>query len=149
MTIQTLLERVGNDPEYGAWHTVSQEMIDEFAELTGDHQWIHVDVERSKRESPFGTTVAHGMLVQSMIPMLLGESISWMEDFSSGINLGSDKVRFTAPVRSGSRIRGGWSIKSVAEGSAGSVRVIMPVSVEVEGESKPACYAELVSILYP
>ena len=149
MTIQTLLERVGNDPEYGEWHTVTQEMIDRFAELTGDHQWIHVDVERSKRESPFGTTVAHGMLVQSMIPRLLGENISWMKDFSSGINLGSDKVRFTAPVRSGSRIRGGWSIKSVTEGSAGSVRVIMPVSVEVEGELKPACYAELVSILYP
>ena len=147
--MQTLLERVGNDPEYGDWHTVSQEMIDDFAELTGDHQWIHVDVERSKLESPFGTTVAHGMMVQSMIPRLLGANISWMEGFSSGINLGSDKVRFTAPVRSGSRIRGSWSIKSVAEGSAGSVRVIMPVNVEVEGETKPACYAELVSILYP
>ncbi len=124
-------------------------MINQFADLTGDHQWIHLDIERCREESPYGTTVAHGMLIQSLIPKLLGDDPDWLEGFSAGINLGSDRVRFTTPVRAGSRIRARRSIANVVDAGNGAVRIVTPITVEVEGEQKPACYAELVGVLYP
>ena len=149
MKVESLRERIGEHSPPGEWMTVTQDMINQFADLSGDHQWIHVDQERCRKESPYGTTVAHGMLIQSLIPKLLGDGPGWWEGFSTGINLGSDKVRFSAPVRSGSRIRCRWSIKTVTDAENGAVRIVTPVTVEVEGESKPACYAELVGILRP
>jgi len=149
MSMESLRKRIGELSPPGEWVTVSQEMINQFAELTGDNQWIHLDRERCERESPYGTTVAHGMLVQSLIPKLLGDDPNWMEGFSAGINLGSDKVRFMAPVRSGSRIRCRWSISKVSEAANGGVRIVTPITIEIDGETKPACHAELVGILYP
>lgn len=149
MSIESLRDRIGILSPPGEWVTISQEMINEFAEITGDYQWIHLDRERCEQESPYGTTVAHGMLVQSLIPKLLGDGPNWMSGFSAGINLGSDKVRFMAPVRSGSRIRCRWSISNVNDASNGAVRIVTAISVEIEGETKPACHAELVGILYP
>jgi acyl dehydratase len=149
MSLEALREEVGRQYGPGGWVTVTQAMIAEFADLTGDHQWIHLDEERCRRESPYGTTVAHGMLVQSLIPRLLGEDISWLEDFSGGVNYGSDKVRFTAPVPSGSRIRATWVLKEVAEIGKGSVRIVHAITISVEGSEKPACYAELVGLLFP
>ena len=149
MNVEGLQARIGETSPPGPWVTVTQEMINQFADLTGDHQWIHLDTERCDRESPYGTTVAHGMLIQSLIPRLLSDGPNWLEGFSAGINLGSDRVRFTAPVRSGSRVRAHWSIAKVINAGEGAARVVTRVTIEVEGEQKPACYAELVSVLYP
>lgn len=149
MDIEALRERIGELSPPGGWVTISQQMIDEFAELTGDYQWIHLDRERCEKESPYGTTVAHGMLIQSLIPKLLGDGPNWMEGFSAGINLGSDRVRFMAPVRSGSRIRCRWSIAKVKDAGNGAVRIVTEITIEIEGETKPACHAGLVGILYP
>lgn len=149
MGIEALRDRIGEVAPAGAWVLVTQEMINQFAELTGDHQWIHLDVERCERESPYGTTIAHGMLVQSLIPQLLGEKPNWMDGFSARINLGSDKVRFTAPVRAGSHIRATSSLSNVRDAGNGAVRTVTAVTVEIQGETKPAAHAELVGILYP
>ena len=149
MAIENLQARVGKAAQTGEWITITQEIINRFADLTGDHQWIHIDEERCRRESPYGSTIAHGMLVQAIIPKLMSGGDDWMEGFSAGINYGSDKVRFTAPVRAGARIRARSVIKEVTELDNGSVRVVNAVTVEIEGEDKPACYAELVGLLYP
>ena len=133
----------------GPWVRVTQQMIQAFADLTGDHQWIHLDEERCRRESPYGTTVAHGMMVQSLVPRLFGGDLPWMAGFSGGVNYGSDKVRFTAPVPSGSRIRATWSLTEAVENDNGSVRIVQTVTIEVEGSEKPACVAELVGLLFP
>ena len=149
MSVEALKMRIGETSPPGPWVTVTQEMINQFADLTGDHQWIHLDAERCDSESPYGTTVAHGMLIQSLIPRLLSDGPNWLNGFSAGINLGSDRVRFTAPVRSGSRIRAHSSISKVIDAGEGAARVVTLVTIQVEGEQKPACYAELVSVLYP
>ena len=149
MSIETLKAQVGQTHPPGEWVEISQAMIDQFADLTGDHQWIHLDEERCRRESPYGSTVAHGMLVQSMIPKLLGENPSWLEGFSAGINYGSDKVRFSAPVRAGARIRSRWTLKEARDAGKGAVRMVTAITIEIEDEDKPACYAELVGMLYP
>ena len=149
MDIDSLRARIGEPSPPGEWIRVTQEMINRFADLTGDRQWIHLDEERCERESPYGTTVAHGMLIQSLIPRLIGDNPEWLQGFSAGVNLGSDKVRFTTPVRAGHRIRARWSIKEVTDAPNNAVRIVTPITVEVEGESKPACYAELVGVLYP
>ena len=161
MNVEALRARIGEASAPGDWLEVTQAMIDEFAALSGDYQWIHVDAERCRRESPYGTTVAHGMLVQSLIPKLIGDGMDWMQQFGAGINLGSDKVRFTAPVRSGSRIRARWRLADVAEGRDGAIRIVRAVTIDVEadngnngnsgnkGDNKSACYAELVGLLYP
>jgi acyl dehydratase len=149
MSIVALKSQVGLPLPPGEWVTVTQEMINRFADLTGDHQWIHLDEERCRRQSPYGATIAHGMLIQSIIPLLIGGTPDWMQGFSAGVNYGSDKVRFSAPVRAGSRIRGHSMIKEVKDMPNGSVRIVNAFTIEIEGETKPACYAELVGVLYP
>jgi acyl dehydratase len=125
------------------WREVTQADIDTFADLSGDHQWIHVDVERAKTESPFGTTVAHGNLTLSMIdgfrPQLLEST-----GFKLGVNYGWNKVRFPAPVPSGSRIRASVETLSVEEIGDGWHQISQRWTVEVEGSEKPACVAESV-----
>jgi acyl dehydratase len=128
------------------WREVTQEAIDRFAEVSGDDQWIHVDVERARRESPFGTTVAHGNLTLSMID---GFRKSLMESsgFRMGVNYGWNKVRFPAPVPAGSRIRASIEPLSVDEVGNGWFQVTQRWTVEVEGSEKPACVAESVGRL--
>jgi acyl dehydratase len=125
------------------WREVTQADIDRFAELSGDHQWIHVDVERAKTESPFGTTVAHGNLTLSTIdgfrPQLLEST-----GFKLGVNYGWNKVRFPAPVPAGSRIRASVEVLAVEEIGGGWHQVTQKWTVEVEGSEKPACVAESV-----
>ena len=125
------------------WREVTQEDIDRFAEVSGDHQWIHVDVERAKTESPFGTTVAHGNLTLSMIdgfrPQLLEST-----GFKLGVNYGWNKVRFPAPVPSAGRIRGSVETLAVDDMGNGWHQVTQKWTVEVEGSEKPACVAESV-----
>ncbi|MGE9807058.1 MULTISPECIES: MaoC family dehydratase [unclassified Janibacter] len=126
------------------WHTVTQDQIDTFADATGDHQWIHVDPERAA-EGPFGTTIAHGYLTLSLVPLLV-QQIYRVEGITMGINYGSDKVRFPAPVPVGSRIRGGAELLSCVRGPQG-VQVVTRVTVEIEGGGKPACVADVVTVL--
>ena len=128
------------------WREVTQEMIDQFAELTGDRQWIHVDVERAKVESPFGTTIAHGNLTLSLIDGLRRDLSEWT-GFTLGVNYGWNKVRFPAPVPVGTRVRCYAEIVEVSEVGGGWHQVVTRFTVEVEGSEKPACVADSVGRL--
>ena len=130
------------------WREVTQEDIDTFAELTGDHQWIHTDVERAKKESPFGTTVAHGNLTLSLIDGLRIELLK-STGFKLGVNYGWNKVRFPAPVPSGSRIRATAEVVEVEEVGGGWYQVVTRFKVAVEGSDKPACVADSVGRALP
>ena len=125
------------------WREVTQEMVNTFAELSGDDQWIHVDVERAARESPFGTTVAHGNLTLSLIDGLRRD-LTTFSGFKLGVNYGWNKVRFPAPVPVGSRLRCYAQIVEVDEVGGGWHQVVTRFTVEVEGGEKPACVADSV-----
>jgi acyl dehydratase len=129
------------------WLQITQEMIDAFADLTHDHQWIHVDRARAARESPFKTTIAHGFLTLSMLTHLHTQSVEVTGDRKMGINYGLNRVRFTNPVRAGARIRSHSAVKSV-EDFAGGVQVTWSITVELEHEEKPALVAEWISRWY-
>jgi acyl dehydratase len=141
--IEELKALVGETVGPSDWREVTQAAIDRFAEISGDDQWIHVDVERAKSESPFGTTVAHGNLTLSMID---GFRSSLLESsgFKMGVNYGWNKVRFPAPVPAGSRIRASIEILSVDEVGGGWFQITQKWTVEVEGAEKPCCVAESV-----
>jgi acyl dehydratase len=130
------------------WRTVTQEDIDTFAELTGDHQWIHTDVERAKKESPFGTTVAHGNLTLSLVDGLRIELMR-STGFKLGVNYGWNKVRFPAPVPSGSKIRATAEVVEIEEVGGGWFQIVTRFKVEVEGSDKPACVADSVGRALP
>jgi acyl dehydratase len=125
------------------WREVTQEMIDTFAELSGDDQWIHVDTERAKTESPFGTTIAHGNLTLSLIDGFR-RGLVQSTGFKLGVNYGWNKVRFPAPVPAGARVRATSEVVSVEEVGGGWWQVATKFTVEVEGSEKPACVAESV-----
>lgn len=131
-----------------SWRTITQQDIDSFAQITRDDQWIHVDVERAKRESPFGTTIAHGNLTLSVIDGLRGElttlDAAATERVALGVNMGWNRVRFPAPVPSGSRVRATAELVSVDEKGGGWWEVVDRFTVEVEGGKKPAVVAESV-----
>jgi acyl dehydratase len=130
------------------WREVTQEDINTFADLSGDHQWIHVDVERAKNESPFGTTVAHGNLTLSMIDGMRLELLS-SSGFKLGVNYGWNRVRFPAPVPAGARIRGTAEVTDVKEVGGGWWQIVTRFTVEVEGADKPACVADSVGRALP
>ena len=130
------------------WQEVSQQDIDDFARLSGDDQWIHVDVERAKTESPFGTTVAHGNLTLSKIDGLRRDLIE-SKGFKLGVNYGWNKVRFPAPVPAGSRVRAKAEVTAVDEVGGGWYQVVTKFTVEVEGSEKPACVGESVGRALP
>jgi acyl dehydratase len=144
--IEELKGLVGQTIGPSDWREVSQDVIDRFADISRDHQWIHVDVERAKTASPFGTTVAHGNLTLSMIDGFR-QSLMESSGFRMGVNYGWNKVRFPAPVPSGSRIRASIEVLSVDEIGDGWHQVVQRWTVEVEGSEKPACVAESVSRL--
>jgi acyl dehydratase len=141
--IDGLKALIGKEIGPGEWRNVTQADIDTFADLSGDDQWIHVDVERAKRESPFGTTVAHGNLTLSMIDGFRRDLIS-SSGFALGVNYGWNKVRFPAPVPAGSRARAKAEVISVDEVGGGWWQVVTRFTVEVEGSDKPACVADSV-----
>lgn len=143
--LQDLRERVGEVLCTGPWVLVDQRRIDLFAEATDDHQWIHVDHARAA-SGPFGTTIAHGFLTLSLLPMLFERALV-IEDVRMGVNYGLNRVRFTAPVPSGSRIRGRFRLLGY-EALEGGAQLVMEVTMELEGSSKPACVAESVSRRY-
>ena len=138
-------ESVGSTYGPTAWRTVRQEDINTFAELTGDRQWIHVDTERARTESPWGTTIAHGNLTLSMIDGFRDDLVGPLpEGVKLGVNMGYDRVRFPAPVPAGSDVRATMEIVEVREKDGGWVEVVQRFTVEVRGGEKPACVADSV-----
>ena len=145
-TPNDLLGAIGKHLGYSDWLEITQDRIDKFAEATGDHQWIHVDPERAKN-GPFGTTIAHGYLTQSLVNYFLPQIID-VRGISMGVNYGTDKVRFPAPVPVGSRIRAGAELVK-AEEVTGGVQSVVRVTVEIEGGDRPACVVDTISRYFP
>lgn len=143
--LQDLAALVGQDLGTSDWLTVSQARIDQFAEATGDHQWIHIDTARAAA-GPYGTTVAHGFLTLSLLPELARLAFA-VDDVRMGINYGLNKVRFPGPVKSGARLRGRFRLLAY-EPLPGGAQLTMEVTMEVEGEAKPVCVAESLSRRY-
>ena len=139
-----LTAAVGEDLGASDWLTIEQDRVDAFAEATGDHQWIHVDVPRATA-GPFGGTIAHGYLTLSLIPML-GAQVFALETPGAKLNYGVNKVRFPNPVKVGSKIRASAQIADVSDVPAGK-QMVTRYTVEIDGESKPACVAETVVLL--
>ena len=138
--------KVGAEFGPSSWIEVSQERIDSFAETTGDHQWIHVDRERAAA-GPFGTTISHGYLTLSLLPVMSYEVVPRQEGGGMSVNYGLNKVRFPAPVPSGSRVRGSFRVDSIDEFDGG-FQATMTATIEREGGEKPVCVAELVFRYY-
>lgn len=128
------------------WLTIDQDRVNGFAEVTGDHQWIHVDLERAKA-GPFGGTIAHGYLTMSLVNFFLPDLIE-VRGFTHAVNVGADRLRFLAPVKVGSRIRGVGEIVSVEE-VKGAIQSVVRVTVEIEGSDKPACVVDTISRYFP
>ncbi len=143
-TFEEIREAAGQEVGTSGWVEITQERVDQFAAATGDHQWIHVDVERAK-DGPFGGTIAHGYLTLSLVPWL-GSQVFGLHTPGAKLNYGLNKVRFPNPVRVGSRVRARVTIGEVAELGSGKQLTIGYV-VEIEGEPKPACVAETVVLL--
>ncbi len=141
--LEELRSLEGQEAGVSDWLTITQEMIDRFADVTNDHQWIHVDAERAKRESRFGRTVAHGFLTLSLLSQLMHQAVEIRGNFKMLINYGFNRVRFVSPVPAGSRIRARLAAKTV-----GDNEVIWLVTVELEGSEKPAIVAEWLERFY-
>jgi acyl dehydratase len=145
--IDELKTLVGQELGASEWHVVSQEQIDKFAEVTGDNQWIHVDAERAKRESPYGAPIAHGFLTMSLLSGLIKEAVEIRGDYKMKINYGFNRLRFTGGVPAGSRVRAKYALSSVKD-VEGGVEIAWGVTVEVEGVAKPALVAEWLGRTY-
>jgi acyl dehydratase len=141
--IAGLKELVGTHLGYSDWLEITQERVNTFADATGDHQWIHVDPERAKAESPFGGPIAHGYLTLSLGPRLLPEILQ-VTGISMGVNYGANKVRFPSPVPVGSNLRLGAHLDAVDDLGGGWAQISMTFTFEVEGADKPACVAEII-----
>jgi len=147
MTIEELRSRTGEEIGVSPWHTVTQEQIDRFAEVTGDNQWIHIDADRARRESPYGTPIAHGFLTVSMLSGMAQEAVKITDPAKMRINYGFNRLRFTGAVPVGSRIRTHFTLNSLKD-VEGGVEIAWGVSVEVEGREKPALVAEWLGRTY-
>lgn len=141
-----LKQYVGKEYGISEWYTVTQDNIQKFAEATGDHQWIHIDVEKAKKFSPYKAPIAHGFLVLSYLPMLAEMAIE-MHGVAMGVNYGLNKVRFTNATKAGAKIRAKFTLKEVID-IPGGFRYINNAVIEIEGEEKPACIAEMIAQVY-
>jgi acyl dehydratase len=146
VTFEELPGLVGQETGISDWVEIDQDRIDKFADATGDHQWIHVDIERAKKEMPGGKTIAHGYLTLSLIPWLAGGFLK-IDGVTRGINYGSNKVRFTNMVPVGSRVRARSKLLGV-EPRGGGMQLTSEVTIEIEGASRPACIAETIGIVF-
>jgi acyl dehydratase len=147
VTLAELRSRTGEEIGVSPWHTVTQEQIDRFAEVTGDNQWIHIDAERARRESPYGMPIAHGFLTVSMLSGMAQEAVRMTDTPKMRINYGFNRLRFTGAVPAGSRIRAHFTLNSLKD-VEGGVEIAWGVSVEVEGRDKPALVAEWLGRTY-
>jgi acyl dehydratase len=139
-TPQALAEFIGRELAVSDWVEVTQQRIQQFAEATGDQQWIHTDAERARKESPYGTTIAHGFLTLSLVSQMM-EQVVRVGGVRLAINYGLNRVRFPAAVRAGSKIRARFNLQSLQD-VGGGVEAVFGVTVEVDGEQKPCCVAE-------
>ena len=143
-SVDEIVEAVGEPLGTSDWVHITQERVDTFARATGDHQWIHVDVDRAEAESPYGGPIAHGYLSLSLLPAL-GWQIYTTEGATMGVNYGSNKVRFPAPVPVGSRVRLSSVLLDATRRADGAVHMVVEQTLEIQGHSKPAVVAETVS----
>jgi acyl dehydratase len=146
-TMTSVPQFVGRELGVSSWVTVDQDRIDQFAACTGDRQWIHVGVERARRESPFGGPIAHGYLTLSLVAAMVMELGVIPPDAATGLNYGLDKVRFIAPVKAGARVRMRASLASAEPQNGGRMLLKLNSMLEIEGESKPALIADLLCML--
>jgi acyl dehydratase len=144
--VRTLRDRIGEELAPSGWMAITQEKINQFADATGDHQWIHIDAARAATESPFKSTIAHGFLTLSLISALLRDAVT-PTGLRMAINYGLNRVRFVAPVPVGSRVRGRFAVAAVEE-TGDSVQVTWTATIEREGVAKPCCVAEWVVRYY-
>jgi acyl dehydratase len=140
-SLEELRSLVGQEVAVGDWFEVAQDRINLFAEATGDHQWIHLEVERAKKESPYGTTIAHGFLTLSLLSYLMSQTVAINLPIKLGINYGLNKVRFPAAVPAGSRVRARAVLQSL-EAITGGQQLTWNITIEREGGDKPCCVAE-------
>jgi acyl dehydratase len=145
--IEELKGLVGQEIGASDWVEVTQERIDRFADATEDRQWIHIDTERAKTDSPFGSTIAHGFLTLSLLPHLSAQALTVKGDFKMGINYGLNRLRFVSPVPAGSLIRGRFTLQSV-EDVPGGAQITWSVTVEAQGAQKPSLAAEWITRYY-
>jgi acyl dehydratase len=147
LSVATLSDWIGKELGTSKWVTVDQNRINEFAHCTGDHQWIHVDVERAKKESPFGAPVAHGYLTLALLAEMSMDIGVVPKDAVAAFNYGLDKVRFLTPVKAGARVRNRVTLAEVTDQGKGRKLVKLVNTVEIEGEAKPALMAETLAVL--
>ena len=147
-SVDSLKELAGQEVALTDWFTVTQERIQQFADATLDHQWIHVDTERAQRESPFGAPIAHGFLTLSLLPHFMHQAIGIKEDVRLGVNYGLNHLRFVSPVRSGAKVRARFTLQSIKDVSPNGVEVVYNAVVEGENNPKPCCVAEWVVRYY-
>jgi acyl dehydratase len=145
-TFETIATLAGQEIGVSDWVEIDQDRINRFADATGDHQWIHVDVERAKKEMPGGKTIAHGYLTLSLIPWLTGGMLR-IDGVTRGINYGSNKIRFTNMVPVGSKVRARQKLLAT-EPKAGGMQLTNEVTIEIDGQQRPACVAETISLIY-
>ena len=148
ITLEQLLGSVGKEVGVSPWRVVSQTMIDQFADATDDHQFIHCDPERAALETPFGGTIAHGFLLLSLLSAMTFETLPPLEKGKMGVNQGFDQVRFQAPVKTGSRIRAHFLLADVKARPSGWVQITHDVTIEIEGSKKPALTARWLTLTF-
>ena len=146
-SIENLKNRIGSEVGVSGWRSVTQAMIDGFADITDDHQFIHVDPERAKKETPFGGTIAHGYLMLSLLAPMGFEALPKLDGVAHRVNYGLDKVRFLTPVKPGSRVRAHYKLREVTSRAEKEFLLKNEVTVEIEGEDKPALYAESLTVI--
>ncbi len=142
-----LKEAVGQHLGHSDWLEITQARIDQFADATGDHQWIHVDPDRAK-DGPFGSTIAHGYLTMSLVNLFLPQIVE-VRGIAMGVNYGADRLRFPAPVPVGSKVRGSAELIEAEDAKGGAVQAKIRVTVEIEGGDRPACVVDTLSRFYP
>ena len=143
-TLDELRELVGQEYGVSSWIEVTQDMINKFADLTADHQFIHIDPERAAKETPFGGAIAHGFLTLSLLSAMGYEAGPGLKGLAMGVNYGMDKMRFLSPVPAGARVRGRFSLMELDESRPGEITYKNAVTVEIEGSDRPAIYAEWI-----
>jgi len=146
VSIETMMSSIGEEVGVSPWREVTQEMIDKFADATDDHQFIHVDPVRAAAETPFGGTIAHGFLSLSLLSAMAYETVPPLEGAEMGINYGFDRLRFVSPVRCGARVRARFKLVSANVRPSGWVQIQHDVSIEIEGERKPAITAQWLTL---
>jgi len=141
-SLDTVKQMVGQEVAVTDWFTMTQDRVQQFADATLDHQWIHVDVERAKRESPFKTPIAHGFLTLSLLAHFMEEAVTIKQKFSLAVNYGINKMRFVSPVKVGARIRARFVLAAAKDVEPNGLEAQYNATVEIEGSEKPACVAE-------